>query len=188
MQRQNPAVRQAVLAAAVQVFAARGYEGATMPEIARRAGTATGNVYRYFPGKKALYAAVLPRPFVTRMKAMMRRRVLAYDTARHVSALDELVRFTFEHRDRAVLLLGSHARMREQVVSYLVGLAVQWAKRHRPRFVLNDTRRFALEQLYDNLVVSTLRAFNTFPNEADARTAIEQLTRYHLGGLERFFA
>ena len=46
--------RTALLAAALEVFSERGVDGVAVPEISRRAGVATGTIYRYFPSKEAL--------------------------------------------------------------------------------------------------------------------------------------
>jgi len=51
--------RQAILAAAREVFWERGFQGATIPEIARSAELATGTLYLYFPSKEALYLELL---------------------------------------------------------------------------------------------------------------------------------
>ncbi|NBE56992.1 TetR/AcrR family transcriptional regulator, partial [Streptomyces boluensis] len=51
--------RAKVLAAARAEFAARGYPGAKVDGIAERAGLTRGAVYSNFPGKRALYFAVL---------------------------------------------------------------------------------------------------------------------------------
>lgn len=45
---------EAILAASAAVFAERGYEAATMTEIAQRSDTAIGSLYRFFPNKPAL--------------------------------------------------------------------------------------------------------------------------------------
>src|SRR5687767_3057624 len=50
----NPGRRDEVLDAALEMFAERGFHGATMPEIAARAGIATGTIYRHFASKEAL--------------------------------------------------------------------------------------------------------------------------------------
>lgn len=47
--------REEILAAALEVFSARGYAQATMEEVAAKAGVAKGSVYNYFPGKKDLF-------------------------------------------------------------------------------------------------------------------------------------
>jgi AcrR family transcriptional regulator len=49
----------AVLAAAQQVFAQSGLEGATMRAIAQAAGYTAGAVYSYYPTKEAIYADLL---------------------------------------------------------------------------------------------------------------------------------
>jgi len=51
----------AILDAARQVFAERGYHGSAMRDIASRAGVATGTLYLYFANKEALYVALLER-------------------------------------------------------------------------------------------------------------------------------
>ena len=48
--------RDAILAAARKVFARKGYEGATMADIAREAGVAAGTVYLYYASKTDLFA------------------------------------------------------------------------------------------------------------------------------------
>jgi AcrR family transcriptional regulator len=51
--------QDAVLAAAQQVFAEHGLEGATMRAIAQAAGYTAGAVYSYYPTKEAIYAEIL---------------------------------------------------------------------------------------------------------------------------------
>lgn len=51
--------RAALLETAEQVFAERGFAGATMAEIAARAGYSAGNLYNIFDSKEALYREAL---------------------------------------------------------------------------------------------------------------------------------
>ncbi len=53
------AVREKILAAALQVFGDKGYKEATVREIARIAGVAVGGLYPYFGSKEQLYVEVL---------------------------------------------------------------------------------------------------------------------------------
>ena len=53
--------RNQILDAAEEVFSDRGYEVATIAEVAVLAGTAEGNVYRYFETKRDLLASVIAR-------------------------------------------------------------------------------------------------------------------------------
>jgi len=53
------ATRERLLAAARDLFAARGYHATTTALLAERSGIAEGTIYRHFAGKDALYSAVL---------------------------------------------------------------------------------------------------------------------------------
>ena len=57
--RARAARRIALLETAEQVFAERGFTGATMAEIASRAGYSAGNLYNVFEGKDALFEEIL---------------------------------------------------------------------------------------------------------------------------------
>jgi len=52
---------EALLDAASIVFGERGYDQATMTEIAARSATAIGSLYRFFPTKEALGETLLQR-------------------------------------------------------------------------------------------------------------------------------
>jgi AcrR family transcriptional regulator len=51
----------AILKAGAEVFSEKGYDAATMTEIAARSGTAIGSLYRFFPSKELLADALLRR-------------------------------------------------------------------------------------------------------------------------------
>lgn len=46
--------RQAILDAALALFAEQGFHGTAIPEVARKAGVAAGTIYRYFDSKEAM--------------------------------------------------------------------------------------------------------------------------------------
>ncbi|MBB3665689.1 MULTISPECIES: TetR family transcriptional regulator [Prauserella salsuginis group] len=54
--RRNEAV---ILNAALEAFGTRGFNGASMRDVAKGAGTSLSNLYNYFPSKSKLLAAVL---------------------------------------------------------------------------------------------------------------------------------
>src|SRR5262245_11979065 len=62
-------VRARLLDAAEELFAARGYNGASTREIGARAGVGKRMLFYYFPTKRAVYAAVLER-LITGMVAI----------------------------------------------------------------------------------------------------------------------
>ena len=58
-QRDLQAKRAGILQAALAVFEAKGYYGATMADIAAEAGTATGTLYNFFGSKDELFHTLL---------------------------------------------------------------------------------------------------------------------------------
>lgn len=50
-----------ILEAAKRAFAEKGFDGASMQDLARAAGMSAGNFYRYFPSKDAIVAAMIGR-------------------------------------------------------------------------------------------------------------------------------
>jgi AcrR family transcriptional regulator len=55
----TPSTRDRILAAARELFAAGGFKGTTTAAIARRAKVNEALIFRHFPGKTDLYAAIL---------------------------------------------------------------------------------------------------------------------------------
>lgn len=64
--------REAILAAALDEFAERGFEGARLDDVARRAGIAKGTIYLYFRDKESLFQDLVRSaisPMVTALEA-----------------------------------------------------------------------------------------------------------------------
>ncbi len=64
--------REAILAAALDEFAERGFEGARLDDVARRAGIAKGTIYLYFADKETLFQELIRSalsPFVATIEA-----------------------------------------------------------------------------------------------------------------------
>src|SRR5579875_1446761 len=57
MPRWEPDSRKRLVAAALHLFAERGYDGTTVAEIADRAGLTRSTFFRYFPDKRDVLAA-----------------------------------------------------------------------------------------------------------------------------------
>jgi AcrR family transcriptional regulator len=78
--------------AALQVFAEKGFAGARIEEIAKRAGLSKGAVYLYFPTKDDIFRAVVRETVAPNIEAMQ-RAVLATDLPFAVMVRTLLPRF-----------------------------------------------------------------------------------------------
>jgi AcrR family transcriptional regulator len=190
-------IEERIADAALRVFAARGYAAATIADIARAARISTGNVYRYYPGKDALFYAVVDAGFVRRLRRLLRARVRAAaahgrPTASWRAAAEELLRFAIEHRREVVIALGRaegsrYARLADELVAELAELAIAHARRLRRGLRVGAPLRLALARVYRGLVETSVAALAELDDEAAVREAVEAYTRYHLAGLARLF-
>ena len=109
----------AILQTGAEVFTEKGYDAATMSEIATRSGTATASLYRFFPSKESLADALLLQyaKHVLGGLTELRGRVAGMSSEEMARALIDL-RLELQSQRRFALELadargGSHA-IREQ--------------------------------------------------------------------------
>jgi AcrR family transcriptional regulator len=86
--------RARILAAAVAEFASRGFEGASMDQIAARTNTTRGLINYYFGSKEKLYLAVLERVYADIREA---EKTLDLTNLSPVEAIRRIVEFTFNY-------------------------------------------------------------------------------------------
>jgi AcrR family transcriptional regulator len=123
--KQADARRDELLRVALRLFAERGFEGATIADIATATGTAHGLVYHYFSSKNELLLAVLERfSFLPEL-----RRLLDVSPEREaVVVLTEIaVRFSALLRERADLLrlVSRESQTNQIVAAALAGVMVE---------------------------------------------------------------
>jgi AcrR family transcriptional regulator len=105
-QVQKAEVRERILAAGRDAFFEQGFDASTMAAIARQAGVATANIYRYFPDKSALFEAVLPDELIAEHDRLLDVRVGALIAPFDGSdPAGELLAFWLAHRREVATLL-----------------------------------------------------------------------------------
>jgi len=77
-----------ILGASLRIFSRRGFDGATIPDIAREAGVAVGTIYNYYPSKRDLFVAAIVKYIIEPFTAAIRQTPMAGD-ASFISAIME---------------------------------------------------------------------------------------------------
>ncbi|MCX0247828.1 TetR/AcrR family transcriptional regulator [Streptomyces drozdowiczii] len=181
--------REQIVATAAEVYGDVGYRGASLREIAKRAGISHVGLMYYFPSREALLAAVLERrdeeeaarsaPVVSSPRdAMLHLLDLAGRNAGHAGMVELYVRLAAEATPGDHPAHGYFERHYEMVRSYahraLEELAVQGALRDG---VDARTAAVGLVALMDGLQVQWL----TSPDEVDMagvlRAFVQQLLK-----------
>jgi len=193
-------VRQGLLAAALEAFAAHGYEGASMATIAERAGVGTATTYRYFAGKTELFDAVIPAELARRFEALLDRRVktLARVALGGAPRADddtgeEMLRFWIQNRLAVVVLLDraegtAYAQYGERFVWQLVAATLGQIRVHHPGLKISPQGRFVLQRIFEGTRRTLAAILAEHPDERALREAIEGYWAYQIPGLRGFAA
>ena len=114
--------RSAIIAAALNVFAAKGFHHSRAEDVAAQARIAKGTLYLYFESKDAIYEAALQHA-ITRLQALVEERL------QHATSLQERIRafinarlaFWGDHGElyRMILTLGREKKHRKQTEAIL---------------------------------------------------------------------
>src|SRR5262245_20439850 len=142
--------RADLVATARTVFVERGFHGASLDEIAERAGYSKGAVYSNFTGKDDLFLAVLDAHFDQRARALVD---VIFEgagledsyraVARSMTAADEaepgwtplLLEF-WAHASRRPALRAAVSERREHFFAIAAGLIEELGARHRVEFAI----------------------------------------------------
>jgi TetR/AcrR family fatty acid metabolism transcriptional regulator len=119
--------RDAILSAAVEVFARRGYFGAQVADIARAAGVAAGTVYLYFRSKDDLLVSIFEK---TMREAREEGRAALQGVADPVERLRRIARL---HLDR----LG-----RDRNLAVVFQVELRQSTKFMERFSTSDLRDY----------------------------------------------
>lgn len=117
---QSAARREAILAAALDEFAARGFEAARLDDVAKRAGVAKGTIYLYFRDKESLFQElirVMLAPLVTIIEGMGAIDLPLPQLSERI--VDMFVREVYETRRKDVIrLILSEGRRFPQIAEF----------------------------------------------------------------------
>lgn len=181
----KPAVRERIVAAGREVFFERGYEAASMADIARRAGVATASIYRYVPDKATLFEAVLPDELIAEHDRLLDARIeaLVEPVGADARAAD-LLDFWVAHRAAIATLLDHDGRTsrswyREAFVERLVD--------HVARSIdvpLGPAHRTVLGLVFDNTRLAIATLLRSTGDERELRVTIAGFWSYQVPGLD----
>jgi AcrR family transcriptional regulator len=174
-----------LLAAASAVFAEKGYEAATMTEIAARAGAPIGSLYQFFPVKDAL-ADTLVRNYAGLLTADLRTlegEAGRVDTRALVESLFRLLRAHARERAAALPLVDARMdeRTRRTTFRYVFRRHIAAVLRaHAPALPAPVSRNMALVVLQLMKAASMLSDEEGLPGRVTALRELQELAVLYL--------
>jgi AcrR family transcriptional regulator len=166
-----------ILRAAADIVHERGYEGATMKDIADRSGTKIGSLYRFFPTKELLGDALIDlysESFDTFWHNFIARAPLVSTEQLSDLLLNAFIQNPERNKVLASLLVtradGSARRQRIRV-QHIKWIA-EALRAHAPRLTLPEAKKISVVMLYSMRAIMHM----TFdPTAANAPGAIGEL-------------
>ena len=181
---------EAILKAGEEVIAERGYESATMAEIAARSKTHIGSLYRFFPGKESLAIALIDH-YRTRLEQV-------FDTidseafSLSVETLSDRLLGTLHHLQTTGLatlrLMEGHpewSAKREELRSVALRRIARTLRIHTPSLDKHRARDIALVLLHN---MKTRKALSIPSEEGSCSGALQELRRMNFLYLEDILA
>ena len=121
--------REAILSAGIEVFSDIGYGQATVRDLIRASGLATGTFYNYFPDKESVLRALVDRSAVELRAQLAESRAGAATAEEFVDSLESLEPSDSEQAEKitAAEMTTGNARRRNMHCT-LLGLRVHFAQ------------------------------------------------------------
>jgi len=196
-QREREAHRVEIMDAAEDLFAAKGFAGVGMREVARRAEFALGTIYRFFGSKEDLYVQILKRRLGALRKAVDAAVAEHADSIKRLDAFIEAkVRFLADNapflrlyfselkgagasniRAVAAPVKSTCSRLLEK----LTGLLEALRKQHGPNGFDPHEMALALDGATDGFLLSTLHDRTGRKSAGDIAQAVKRAFFGRLG-------
>jgi len=194
----KPEIRDRILGAGLEVFAAQGYLGATMQAIAEQAGLGAASLYRYFPSKAELFEAAITPELAARFERLLEKRVRALAeqpaSTRFEPGSDygaEMLEFWLAHRLAVVVLLdraqgSAYEHYGDRFVDLLLKSTLQQIRGSEPHVRITPAARLVLTRIFESTRTTLASILAHSDNPRVLREAIEAFWSYQIPGLHGF--
>ena len=176
-----------ILQAAREEFLAKGFQGASLRRIVKKAGVTTGAFYRYYPTKEALFASGLREIRETPPEKQTGEML-------HVSAdaLDQVLDYIYDgHYDAVKMLLccaggTAYENFVQEIVEQEVDATARYldALRSLGQWV-PDLDRGLCQMISSGMFSGVFEMVVQDMKKEDAKKRIRYLKEFHIGGWER---
>lgn len=181
-------VREKILKSALEIFAKKGYRDTSMVEVSRRASISAGNIYRYFPDKKALYEAAVPQDSLQKLSFILKEKIGGsggsgsnFITEHQNRFRVELIELLMENRLHWVVLLREG--FGTVIVDELCSFFCSWLQSNGYGSI-PEKNLLTIRMLYQNLTSLICSMLNEHVQTHDMKTALENCLTYHMAGIQ----
>jgi TetR/AcrR family fatty acid metabolism transcriptional regulator len=137
--------KQQIFDASLKVFSKRGFDQATIPDIAEEAGVAVGTIYNYYQNKHDLLLSIIKSYIDTESLRSLLKQPAQLDAPSFISfLLNERLSIGFDNSDALQLLMSEIRRdpeLRRQYVEQVVVPTINLLEKYMESSITSDTVR-----------------------------------------------
>ncbi len=196
MQYKKDEIKEKIDAAALAVFAEKGYKGAKISDIGERAGISVGNIYRYYSSKDDIFYANVDENFIEEAKSLLKEKIAAMEGRDSQQdgfqlANEEVISFMVENRHKLIIVFEkSEGTKYEKAKSELVEFILMEVRKSMAKqpvvFKMRIPDDFTAGIIYKNLIDMVLGIMEESADSETVAGCLRTVNTYHMFGITGF--
>jgi AcrR family transcriptional regulator len=189
--------QEQILEAALLVFSRRGFDGATVPDIAREAGIAVGTIYNYYPSKRDLFVAAIAKCIIEPFTKVIRHMSMEGDASYISTIMENRLNVGLENIGHFLPLLSEiqrdpelRQRYTEQVIQPIMAIMGKYYASRVEEGAFRDINPSIITRAIGGMVVGFMLLYSIEGEKSpihdiDRKKLANELTELVLKGLQR---
>ena len=189
--------QEQILDAALLVFSRRGFDGATIPDIAKEAGIAVGTIYNYYPSKRDLFVAAIAKCIIEPFTKVIRHMAMEGDTSYISAIMEDRLKLGLENIGHFLPLLSEiqrdpelRQRYTEQILQPIMAIMEKYYASRVEEGAFRDINPSIITRAIGGMVVGFMLLYSIEGEKSpihgiDRKKLANELAELVLKGLQR---
>ncbi len=189
--------QEQILEATLLVFSRLGFDGATIPEVAREAGVAVGTIYNYYPSKRDLLVAITNKYVIEPFTRLFRQAPAGGDFSYIATIIEDRLNFGLDGMNNLLPLLGEVQRdpelrrsYAEQVMKPIMDIMEKYAALKMKEGTFRDINPAIMTRAIGGMVIGFMLLYRIEGEKSpiyiiDRKKLAAELTEFILKGVQK---
>ena len=201
MQHKKDEIKERIDAAALAVFAEKGYKGAKISDISESSGVSVGNIYRYYKSKDDIFYVNVDENFIEEAKVLLTEKISAMKgrddfwgegQEKFWFINEEVISFMVENRSKMIILFGKcegtkYENAKGELIEFILQEVKESYAEKTGTFEIEDSAGFVAGIIYRNLIDMILSILKEYADSDTVARCLRTINTYHMFGISGFF-
>jgi len=188
VQYKKDEIKEKIDAAALTVFAGKGYKSAKISDISESAGVSVGNIYRYYKSKDEIFYANVHEDFIEEAKTLLAEKIFAMERRENPS---EIINFMVENRNKLIIVFEKcegtkYEKAKSELVEFILMTVRKSLEEQFGISEIESTHGFTAAIIYNNLIDMVLGILEESKDSETAAKCLGAINTYHMFGITGF--